>query len=122
MTVSISAGTTPRSATIGHLRDLRAALEQQRTFRREQLAELDLAPRGATTEARDEVSEVLRRGAAAALTDIDSALTRLDTGHYGACETCGSTIPLERLEILPAASQCMACARQRYPSGTAGSR
>ncbi|MEV0716764.1 TraR/DksA C4-type zinc finger protein [Asanoa sp. NPDC050611] len=39
----------------------------------------------------------------------EHALARLAAGGYGACETCGSEIPIERLEIFPAATSCVAC-------------
>jgi DnaK suppressor protein len=40
---------------------------------------------------------------------VQYALTRLDEGTYGVCETCGQAIPRERLEALPFAGQCVAC-------------
>lgn len=40
---------------------------------------------------------------------VKHALTRLDDGSYGLCETCGEPIPVERLEALPFAGQCVAC-------------
>jgi DnaK suppressor protein len=40
---------------------------------------------------------------------VQHALTRLDDGSYGSCETCGQPIPVERLEALPFAGQCVAC-------------
>jgi RNA polymerase-binding transcription factor DksA len=44
---------------------------------------------------------------------IDRALVRLDTGQYGKCEVCRRDIPQERLEALPAATFCLACAQVR---------
>ncbi|RPA56932.1 conjugal transfer protein TraR [Gordonia oryzae] len=46
----------------------------------------------------------------ARLVEIDAALERLGHGKYGRCETCGSPIGAERLEVLPAARQCVTCA------------
>jgi RNA polymerase-binding protein DksA len=43
---------------------------------------------------------------------ISQALNRLAAGTYGTCETCGKQIAVERLEALPFASQCIACASQ----------
>lgn len=48
--------------------------------------------------------------------EIDAALERLGHGSYGRCETCGREIDPERLEVLPAARQCVECAR-RNPGG-----
>ncbi len=45
------------------------------------------------------------------LTEIEAAEQRLDDGLYGACTTCGLEISCERLDVLPAASTCVKCAR-----------
>ena len=42
---------------------------------------------------------------------IDRALVKLEAGRYGRCEQCGKDIPQSRLEALPAAPVCMACAQ-----------
>jgi DnaK suppressor protein len=39
----------------------------------------------------------------------EHALARLAEGGYGYCETCAAPIPVERLEIFPAATSCVAC-------------
>ena len=41
---------------------------------------------------------------------IDRALVKLEAGRYGRCEHCGKDIPQSRLEALPAAIMCVACA------------
>lgn len=40
---------------------------------------------------------------------IQSALARIQTGHYGACMRCGARLPAERLEALPYALFCVPC-------------
>jgi DnaK suppressor protein len=40
---------------------------------------------------------------------VKTALERLDDGTYGTCETCLQPIPIERLQALPFAGQCVAC-------------
>jgi hypothetical protein len=40
------------------------------------------------------------------LADVERALTRLDDGTYGRCETCGQALPDERLAVAPAARRC----------------
>lgn len=40
---------------------------------------------------------------------IQSALARIQTGHYGACMRCGTRLPAERLEALPYALFCVPC-------------
>ena len=42
---------------------------------------------------------------------IDRALVKLGTEQYGRCEQCGKAIPQSRLEALPSAAMCMACAQ-----------
>jgi len=44
---------------------------------------------------------------------VRSALDRLHGGSYGSCEVCGAAIPPERLEALPWAVRCVACAGLR---------
>lgn len=44
-----------------------------------------------------------------ALAEIDQALARLDTGHYGLCADCGGAIALARLQVAPQALRCVAC-------------
>ena len=41
------------------------------------------------------------------LADVEHALHRLDEGTYGTCEACGTRIPDERLEAMPAARFCL---------------
>ena len=45
------------------------------------------------------------------LSDVEAALGRLDDGTYGDCATCARPIAPARLEALPAATHCVACAR-----------
>jgi RNA polymerase-binding transcription factor len=40
---------------------------------------------------------------------LGRALTRLDEGTYGTCESCGGAIAPERLEARPEATLCIAC-------------
>ena len=49
------------------------------------------------------------------LSALDLALEKLAAGTYAVCEECGSSISGERLEALPAARRCFACASGRAP-------
>ena len=42
--------------------------------------------------------------------EVIEALRRLDEGLYGVCESCGRSIPEERLEVLPFTAVCVDCA------------
>jgi DnaK suppressor protein len=44
---------------------------------------------------------------------VDHALERVAAGVYGLCESCGKSIPLERLDVLPYATLCIECATNR---------
>ena len=43
------------------------------------------------------------------LTEVASALERVQTGHYGVCEACGKDIGYTRLLAHPAARRCFPC-------------
>ncbi|MEV6581292.1 TraR/DksA C4-type zinc finger protein [Streptomyces sp. NPDC051582] len=74
-------------------------------------------PEGGTTAfERAHVTSLLAQ-AREHLEELDRAVERLDHGDYGTCESCGSTIPPERLEIRPAAATCVTCARPDPRSG-----
>jgi DnaK suppressor protein len=112
--MAIPSAPAPSPADLaGHLPALRAALLEQRGFRAEQLNQLQAEM--PTDDAREEVTLTLRRAARVALADIDAALARMLEGRYGRCVHCDATIPLERLEILPAVALCMACQRPEPP-------
>lgn len=41
--------------------------------------------------------------------DIEAALQRLATGHYGRCSDCGEAVGYARLEVFPTAKRCLNC-------------
>jgi DnaK suppressor protein len=45
------------------------------------------------------------------LRDVVSALQKIESGAFGACERCGEPIPERRLEALPFARHCIDCQR-----------
>ncbi len=55
--------------------------------------------------ASDPLSEQVRRE----LAEIDAALMRIAEGRYGACQSCGGPMGLQRLRALPEARYCLAC-------------
>jgi RNA polymerase-binding transcription factor DksA len=44
---------------------------------------------------------------------LDGALARIESGTYGSCMQCGSAIPPERLDAMPATDRCVDCAGAR---------
>ena len=57
-----------------------------------------------------EIRAGLESEALAELGQIDEALRRLEEGTYGLCSQCGKPIADARLEALPYATECVACA------------
>ncbi|MFC1680552.1 TraR/DksA family transcriptional regulator [Pseudomonadota bacterium] len=48
-----------------------------------------------------------------AMQNINDALARIESGDYGYCADCGDEIARGRLEIDPAGTLCVNCARKR---------
>jgi RNA polymerase-binding transcription factor len=107
-------------ATLGRLR---AALEEERADLRKQIEDLGADPdsddvafgsdagfadRSHSTEERSRTISVVQ-ALRTNLRDCDRALAKMVAGTYGACESCGKDIPLERLEALPSATLCITC-------------
>jgi DnaK suppressor protein len=113
MSTYLDAAPAAASSVIpARLRKLRAELHRQRRFRVRQLQDLAAAvaePPSSTDEAERQVACALAVAAETALSDIDDALHRFQSGGYGRCEHCAARIPFERLEALPMARFCMPC-------------
>lgn len=101
--------------------NVRAQLAAERERVTQQLEELGVdrssfdegfADSGQVTAERGEV-QALVGSLRETLTEIDVALTKLDSGTYGQCESCGGTISEARLEAKPAARFCISCASSR---------
>ena len=101
----------------------RRLLEERRDRNRERVAALAKRPelgaaQGFGKRIGDGTTEAISR-----LTDIgvgsslestigrsERALAKLDEGTYGICDGCGEAIALARLEAMPDAALCVACA------------
>ena len=68
----------------------------------------DQADLGATSFERDHELTVLN-SERDKLAQIERALTRIDDGTYGVCESCGNPIGKMRLMAFPRATLCMTC-------------
>jgi DnaK suppressor protein len=99
----------------------RAQLTAERDRVREQLTELGVdrstyddgfADSGQVTAERGEV-EALVGTLSETLQDINAALSKIDAGTYGRCESCGGEITEARLEAMPMARLCITCASKR---------
>jgi DnaK suppressor protein len=47
------------------------------------------------------------------LKKIDEAISRIDGGTYGVCESCGGEISIKRLEARPVTTLCIDCKTQQ---------
>ncbi|MFX0592677.1 TraR/DksA family transcriptional regulator [Melissospora conviva] len=72
----------------------------------------DQADSGTKTAERDTAQSLLRT-ILERRAQFERALSRLEEGTYGWCEGCAAGIPVERLEIFPAATTCVSCKQTR---------
>jgi|SRR6185437_6970262 len=96
--------------------DYLGLLETERADLRRQLAELgdlsydpNFADSSQVTAERGE-TEALAAPLNEALQEVEAAIARLGNGSYGLCQRCGQPIAPARLEAMPAAHLCIACA------------
>ena len=68
----------------------------------------DQADAGAKTLEREQ-ELALTHNARELLAQSDRALSRIDDGSYGSCESCGEPIGKARLQAFPRATLCVAC-------------
>ena len=74
----------------------------------------------ALDSAQDEISSQLAEVESRELASIENALQRMREGQYGACEGCGTSIPMARLQALPYATLCIECQREAERYGNRG--
>jgi len=68
------------------------------------------APDRAQEQENDEVLVRLERATQDLMQQYQHAIDRIDQGQYGVCERCGFAIESRRLEAVPQATTCAACA------------
>lgn len=61
--------------------------------------------------AAQEIGAALLENERYLLAEIGAALDRIEKGTFGVCESCGRGIARARLDALPYARHCVACAR-----------
>lgn len=91
-----TAETTPSATITGPEASVHEVLLAEQAEHQARLA--DMAP-------DDELVETVT----VALDAVAAALVSLEAGTYGSCTDCGATIPVERLEAVPAATICVDC-------------
>jgi RNA polymerase-binding transcription factor len=87
------------------IHEARQRLQHERNSRLAQLTAIEADQPQANEELIAAQTTAIRR----VLTEIDAAEARLDAGTYGRCALCKSSIPIERLEILPYVAHCVSC-------------
>ena len=102
---------------------LRQDLVAQRDSLRSELEELGSGSEGLSYDPNfaDSSQVTAERGETEALAttlttnlvDVEHALGKIDAGTYGTCESCHQEIAPARLEAMPAARYCIACAAKR---------
>jgi RNA polymerase-binding protein DksA len=98
----------------------RAALEEERDQLRHQLSDLgvtvvydeNFADSGQVAAEQGE-SRALVGQLEETLIEVEKALSKLDSGTYGMCESCSKPIGEDRLEAMPATRFCIDCANAR---------
>ena len=121
--LTVGAGETPWTAK--ELAELRGELERDAEHLREEIstAEEEIAGLfrdggdGAGNDQADVGSNTLERdnemylanNARNVLEQIQHALSKIDDGTYGVCESCGKAIGKGRLQAFPRATLCVSC-------------
>ncbi len=72
----------------------------------------DQADSGAKAYEREQELTFLA-GTREALFQTQHALTRIDLGTYGVCESCGNAVGKLRLQAFPRATLCVACKQKQ---------
>jgi DnaK suppressor protein len=102
-----------REQLSARLVELRAKLASERVADPDTSAEVAGEVRDAGDESvaieRTDVRTALMERAAREMSDLQSALQRLEGGSYGICVECSFDIEAARLRALPTARRCSAC-------------
>lgn len=121
--LTVRAGESPWTAA--EMNELRGELERDAVHLKEEIRDAeqeivgllrdggdgagnDQADVGSTTLERDHEMS-LANNARDMLDQIERALSRIDDGTYGQCESCGKAIGKGRLQAFPRATLCVSC-------------
>lgn len=91
--------------------EVRAALfERLANIKHELHANHSSDPAQQGQEREDDMLHSLEQETQQEIAQVSKALTRLVSGQYGNCETCGALIDERRLDAIPYVTQCITCA------------
>ena len=99
-----------RARTVAQIASLQASFDDIVAASEQVATDDEHDPEGHTIAWERQQLAALLDSARTRLADLDLAIRRVEGGDYGRCEACGQPIPDERLETLPTASRCVACA------------
>jgi RNA polymerase-binding transcription factor DksA len=99
-----------REQTLRRLADLTDDFDGVVAASRDTNADDEHDPEGATIAFERSQVAALVRQARHDLSEIDTALERVEAGTYGVCQDCGTQIAEGRLEARPATRWCLPCA------------
>ena len=60
----------------------------------------------------EDIARIILGTESQTLAEVDAALERIDRGTFGRCDACQKPVTKTRLEVVPYARQCIACARE----------
>lgn len=84
------------------LDELHARLTEARQFH---LSRIEAAE-----DAVDDIARAVAQRSESALAEVEAALQAFEDGTYGTCSACTKTVSEERLQAIPHARLCAACA------------
>jgi len=87
--------------TLGIDAQATVVLDQQSVGRLSRMDALQNQAMAKATSARRQVERIR----------LNAALTRIEDGEFSFCEDCGDDIALQRLNLDPAATKCIQCAK-----------
>jgi RNA polymerase-binding transcription factor DksA len=100
--------TTMRTTAEQRLRAMLERAEQQ--VRNLELGLVAMYADGDTSQEDQDATRQVVDAIRADVLRITRALHRIEIGTFGRCAACGATIPAERLDAIPDAERCGACA------------
>jgi RNA polymerase-binding transcription factor DksA len=111
MTLSQDSLNTIRKRLTARREELRTRLARIGSDQRREAEALSAdAPDRAVQRENDDVIDSIGAVARIELAEVEAAVARFTSGHYGACDSCGHPIEPKRLETVPHARQCLRCA------------
>ncbi|MFP5321433.1 MAG: TraR/DksA family transcriptional regulator [Acidimicrobiia bacterium] len=99
-----------RARTVEQIASLQATFDDIVSASEDVSTDDEHDPEGHTIAWERQQTAALLESARAHLVELDLAIRRIEGGDHGRCEVCGQAIPDERLEAIPTARTCVACA------------